>query len=137
MKTRLLFLCWLLVGAVSAADLPTVTVEHLYYLQARAERVKKFKQDEMVNYCIAQKIGGAAFESLYAELFAMRLTLMKMQKLDERPVTDPQVVALTRKYEVYKEILREEAGRVQDGILHEGQVASDALSAIGRAQQQQ
>jgi len=36
-----------------AADLPTVSVEHLYYLVSRGERVGKLRADEMVDYCIA------------------------------------------------------------------------------------
>jgi hypothetical protein len=82
MKTYLLIALFLS-ATLHAADLPTVTVEHLYYLQARAERVRKFKPDEMIDYCIAQKIGGTAFENLYAQLFTLRIDLTKLLRVEE------------------------------------------------------
>ena len=122
--------------ALNAADLPTVTVEHLYYLQARAERVRKFKPDEMIEYCIAQKIGGTSFENLYSQLFTMRIDLLKLLRIEEVLPTDPRVVTLKKTSEAYTPLLREEAQKVQNGIVHEGQVATDTLTAIARAQNQ-
>jgi len=128
-----LFLC----AALHAADLPTVTVEHLYYLQARAERIRRLKPDEMIDYCIAQKIGGNAFDQLYGQLFTMRVDLAKLLKVEELKVTDPRVVTLNRTSEAYTSLLREEAQRVQNGIIREGQIATDTLIVIARAQNQQ
>ena len=133
MNTHLLIALFLS-ATLHAADLPTVTVEHLYYLQARAERVRKFKPDEMIDYCIAQKIGGPAFESLYAQLFTMRIDLTKLLKVEEVQPTDPRVVTLNKTHDAYTTLLREEARKVQNGIIHEGQVATDTMTAIARAQ---
>ena len=124
----------LLASSLNAADLPTVTVEHLYYLQARAERVRKFRPDDMIEYCIAQKIGGTAFENLYSQLFTMRIDLTKLLKVEEVLPTDPRVVTLNKTVEAYSRLLRDEAEKVERGIVHEGQVATDTLNAIGRAQ---
>jgi len=107
------------------------------YLQARAERVRKFKPDEMVDYCIAQKIGGTAFENLYSQLFAMLIDLTKLPKIEEVLPTDPRVVTLKKTHEAYTALLRAEAQRIQSGIIREGQVATDTLQAIARAQNQQ
>jgi hypothetical protein len=136
---KILHFLFALVLAVTlhAADLPTITVEHLYYLQARAERVRKFRPDEMIEYCIAQKIGGSTFESLYLQIFSIRVDLMKLLKVEELQPTDVRVTALNKTHEAYTTLLREEAQRVQNGILREGQVATDALTAIGRAQNPQ
>lgn len=137
MKKPLLLIALLLTITVKAADLPTVTVEHLYYLQARAERVRKFRPDEMIEYCIAQKIGGSAFESLYAQLFTIRIDLSKLLRIEEVPAKDPRVATLNKTFEEYSKLLREEAQRVQSGIMREGQVATDTLTVIARAQGQQ
>ena len=137
MKIRLLaFLLPLLLLAATlpAADLPTVSVEHLYYLQARADRTRKFKPDEMIEYCISQKIGGTAFEYLDSQLFTLRIELAKLLEIEEAKDTDPRVISLTKTVEVYTKLLREEAARVQNGIVREGQVATDALQAIAKAQ---
>ena len=124
----------LLATALNAADLPTVTVEHLYYLQARAERIRRLKPEEMIEYCIAQKIGGSAFENLYSQLFNMRIDLTKLLKVEEVLLTDPRVVTLNKTSDAYSTLFRDEARKVQNGIVHEGQVATDTLTAIARAQ---
>ena len=134
MKKYLPLIALLLASPLNAADLPTVTVEHLYYLQARAERVRKFRPDDMIEYCIAQKIGGTAFENLYSQLFTMRIDLTKLLKVEEVLPTDPRVVTLNKTVEAYSRLLRDEAEKVERGIVHEGQVATDTLNAIGRAQ---
>ncbi len=134
MKKYFPLIALLFASSLNAADLPTVTVEHLYYLQARAERVRKFRPDDMIEYCIAQKIGGTAFENLYSQLFTMRIDLTKLLKVEEVLPTDPRVVTLNKTVEAYKQLLRDEAEKVERGIVHEGQVATDTLNAIGRAQ---
>ena len=136
MKTPLLLVALFIAATIHAADLPSITTEHLYYLEARAERVRRFKPDEMIEYCIAQKIGGTAFENLYSQLFTMRIDLTKLLKVEEVLTTDPRVVTLTKTREAYTALLREEAQRVQNGIIREGQVATDTLAAIARAQNQ-
>lgn len=88
----------------------------------------------MVEYCIAQKIGGNAFESVYSQLFSIRIDLAKLLKIEEVPSTDPRVLALNKAHDAYMTLLREEAQRVQNGILREGLVATDTLTAIARAQ---
>lgn len=67
---------------VQAADLPTTSVEHLYYLRARGEHVRRLSADTMIEYCVAQKIGGRAFEDLYSQLFSMRIELTKLQRVE-------------------------------------------------------
>jgi hypothetical protein len=136
MNKHVLLIALLFTAALDAADLPTVTVEHLYYLQARAERVRKFRPDEMIDYCIAQKIGGTAFENLYSQLFSMRIDLAKL-KVEEVQLTDPRVLNINKTHDAYSTLLREEAQRVQNGILREGEVATAALTAIARAQTSQ
>jgi len=133
-KSTLLIVSLLFAAAADAADLPTVTIEHLYYLQARAERVRTFKPDEMVEYCLAQKIGGPAFENLYSQLSSMQIDLTKLRSIEELPLTDGRVVTLKKTHEAYSTLLYDEARKVQNGILREGQVATDALTAIARAQ---
>ena len=136
MKTHLLIALFL-TATLQAADLPTVTVEHLYYLQARGERIRKLKPDEMIDYCIAQKIGGASFEHLYAQVFTMRIDLVKLLKIEEVQPNDPRVTLLKKTQEAYASLLREEAGHVQAGIVREGVVATDTMNTIARAQNTQ
>jgi len=136
MKTHLLLLGLLFSRALDAADLPTVTIEHLYYLQARAEHVRKFRPDEMIEYCVAQKIGGPAFENLYSQLFTIRIDLARLLRVEEVLSSDPRVVTLNRTHEAYTALLREEAQKVQNGIVREGQIATDTLTTIARAQNQ-
>ena len=134
-KTFLLIVgLWLCAGTLAAADLPTVSIEHLYYLQARAERVRRFKPEEMVNYCLALKIGGPGFEAIYAQLFDARTEVAKLTGIRGAREDDPNVVALRKTIDVYTGLLHEEAAKVEDGILHEGSVAADTLQAIARAQ---
>jgi hypothetical protein len=135
MKTRFLLLALIFTTTTWAADLPTVSIEHLYYLQSRAERVRKLNADDMIAYCIAQKIGGSAFENLYSQLFTMRIEVTKLLRIEGVDSNDPRVQLLNKTHEEYTKVLRDEARRIQNGIEIEGQVASDALHAIGRAQQ--
>ena len=77
-----------------AVDLPSVTVEHLYYLRARAQRLQEFKPDDMVDYCLGLKIGGPAFDSVYAQVLWLRTELVKVTKVDILPASDPYVLSL-------------------------------------------
>jgi hypothetical protein len=136
MRALFLFLAILVTTSAQAADLPTVSIEHLYYLQARAERIGKLSADEMVEYCLAQKIGGSSFENLYSQLFTMRIEVTKLLKIDGVETNDPRVLLLNKTHEEYTKLLRDEAKRVQNGIETEGRVAADALHTIARAQGQ-
>jgi hypothetical protein len=136
MKARSLLPAILFATIAQAADLPTVSIEHLYYLQARAERIGKLNADEMVEYCLAQKIGGSSFENLYSQLFTMRIEVTKLLKIDGVETNDPRVLLLNKTHEEYTKLLRDEAKRVQNGIETEGRVAADALHTIARAQGQ-
>jgi hypothetical protein len=136
MITRHFLLALFSLATIQAADLPTVSVEHLYYLQARAERIGKLNADGMIEYCIAQKIGGSSFENLYSQLFTMRIEVTKLLKIDGVESNDPRVLLLNKTHEEYTKLLRDEAKRIQNGIETEGRVASDALHAIARAQSQ-
>jgi hypothetical protein len=120
-----------------AADLPTISLEHLYYLQTRAECVRKFKGDDMVDYCLAQKIGGSGFENLYTQIFSLRTEATKLLRIEEVKATDPRILLLNRSIDAYTALLREEAEHVKNGILKEGKVAEDTLTAIAKAQNQQ
>jgi len=117
-----------------AADLPSVTVEHLYYLRARAQRLQEFKPDEMIDYCLGLKIGGPAFDSVYAQVLWLRTELVKVTKVDILPASDPYVRWLNRALEAHVGVLREQAMHVQSGLLKEGSVAFDTLDAISKAQ---
>lgn len=136
MKIRLLLLAFTFAATTRAADLPTVSVDHLYYLQARAERIGKLNADDMIAYCIAQKIGGSSFNDLYSQLFTMRIEVTKLLQIDGVESDDPRVQRLNKTREEYGKLLREEARRIQEAIEIEGQVAENALNAIARAQQQ-
>lgn len=120
--------------AARASDLPAVTVEHLYYLRSRGLRLQEFKADEVVDYCLAMKIGGPAFDTVYAQVLWMRTELVKTTKVDMIPASDPYVRWLNKSLEAYVAFLREEAMRVQSGLVKEGTVAFDTLEAISRAQ---
>ena len=124
------------VAALRAADLPTVTVEHLYYLQARAERVRRYKPDDMVAYCLTQKIGGASFDYLYSQLFNARIELNKLIYIQDRDSADPRVVELSKTIDADNRLLQEESQKIRSGILLEGQVATDSLQAIANANAQ-
>ena len=135
MKKLLLLIILFINGNLNAADLPTVTVEHLYYLQARSARVHKFKAEDMIDYCIVQKLGGNAFESLYFQLFTNRVDLAKLLKVERVEPQDPRVIELNKTYEALFKLLSDEAGRIRSGIVNEGQIASDALQTIALSQQ--
>ena len=136
MKAVSCFLALLSFGPqyAGAVDLPSVTVEHLYYLRARAQRLLEFKPDEMVDYCLGLKIGGPAFDSVYAQVLWLRTELVKVTKVDILPASDPYVRWLNRALEAHVGVLREEAMHVQSGLLKEGSVAFDTLDAISKAQ---
>ena len=137
MKARLFFLlCLLAVPSLRAADLPTVTIEHLYYLQARADRVRKFKPDEMVEYCLAQKLGGASFEAFCSQVVPLRIELARLVQIEQQEETEPHVTELRKRIDLYTSLLREEAQKVRNGMINEGQIAVDTLQSIARAQQQ-
>lgn len=124
------------IDSVCASDLPSVTVEHLYYLRARGQRVQEWKPEEMIEYCLAQKIGGPAFDAIYAQVSWLRTELMKVTKVDVLPASDPYVRWLNKTLDAYTVLLREEVSRVQNGLIKEGVVAFDTLDAISRAQNQ-
>lgn len=128
-------LCLLAAAPLRAADLPTVTIEHLYYLQARADRVRKFKPDEMVEYCLAQKLGGAAFEAFSSQVVPLRIELARLLEIERQQDTEPRVAELKKRIDLYTALLREEAQKVRNGMINEGQIAADTLQAIARAQQ--
>ena len=138
MKTLLLIALtgFTFVAGAVGADLPTVSIEHLYYLKSRAERVERFQPEQMIDYCIAQKLGSSAFDSLYTQVFTMRTDMTKLLKVQDVPTTDPRVMELKKTIEVLAAHLQEEARRVQNGIIREGEVAKDELAAIGKAQAQ-
>ena len=121
----------------NAADLPTVTIDHLYYLFTRGEIVRRLDADEMIDYCVAQKIGGRAFEDLYAQVFAMKIGIMKLRKLEKVNDNDPRLVALLESHAEHSKLLEEEAKRVQKGLEREGRIANDTLVSIAKVQAQQ
>ena len=118
-----------------AADLPTVSVEHLYYLRARGEYVRRLSAEDMVEYCVTQKIGGRAFEDLYVQLFHMRQELAKLQRVEGASEDDSRVKTLKKTHAVQFELLTDEARMTQKGIVREGHIAADTLEAMGRTQQ--
>lgn len=121
-------------AVLQAADLPTVSIEHMYYLQARAERVRRYKPDDMIEYCLAQKVGGAAFDYFYSQIFTNRATLARLLEVEGAEKNDGRVLQLTKTNEMFTHLLREEAVKVQNGMTREGQIASDSLDAMARAQ---
>ena len=118
-----------------SADLPTVSVDHLYYLRTRGEQVRKLSADDMIDYCIGQKIGGRAFDDLYVQLFQMRIELTRLQRIEGLSDDDTRVKALKKTYAAEFTLLSDEAVRVQRGIMREGVIAGETLEAMGRAQQ--
>jgi hypothetical protein len=88
-----------------------------------------------VEYCVAQKIGGRAFDDLYVQLFLMRVELLKLQKIEGASEENPRVKTLKKTLSVQTELLEEEARHVQSGLIREGHIAYDTLEAMGRAQQ--
>ena len=118
-----------------SADLPTVTVDHLYYLRTRGEHIRKLSADDMIDYCVVQKIGGRAFEDLYSTLFQIRIDLTKLQKIEGLSDDDARVKTLKKTYSVEYTLLSDEALRIQKGIIREGVIAAETLEAMARAQQ--
>lgn len=121
-------------GILRGADLPTVSMEHLYYLHQRALDLREVKPDEMVDYCIAQKLGGPVFDQLNGQILWLRIELTKMLKVDMIPPTDPYVRWLQKAIEAYGVLVREEAQRVHRGIQQEGRIAQATLDAIAKSQ---
>ena len=136
MKALLLLTALFIALPLHAADLPTVTIEHLYYLQTRADRVRNFKPDDMIDYCVAMKLGTSAFENLYSHVQTMRIDLTKLLKIEEISEADSRVKFLQKTIYEYNKLLQDEAKRIQNGLVREGQVATDALTVIARAQHQ-
>jgi hypothetical protein len=64
----------------------------------------------------------------------MQVELTKMLKLDGLSPDEQRVVSLRKMHEEYTKLLHEEARRIQEGIVREGQIALETLQAIGRAQ---
>src|SRR4051794_36739754 len=118
-----------------SADLPTTSVEHLYYLRTRAEHLRRISPDEMIEYCVAQKVGGRAFDDLYSQLSSMRIDLAKMQRLEGLSDEDSRVKTLKKTHAVVYTLLSDEAQKVQRAFVREGQIASETLDGIARAQQ--
>jgi hypothetical protein len=136
---KCVFLCATLSVAACAlaqsADLPTTSIEHLYYLRARGEHIRRLTTDDMIEYCITQKIGGRAFDDLYSQLASMRIDLAKLQRIENLADEDPRVKTLRKTYTAYSGLLADEAQKIQRGLVREGQIAVDTLDAIARAQQ--
>jgi hypothetical protein len=120
---------------VSAADLPTVSMEHLYFLQARGRALSELKSEPLINYLLALKLGGQTFQNANAQVEWIRVELARLVKIDMVPVTDPYIRWLTKALDVYSGLLREEAERVRDGIVREGMIATQTLETISRAQE--
>jgi hypothetical protein len=118
-----------------SADLPTTSIEHLYYLRARGENVRRLLADDVIEYCVTQKIGGRAFDDLYSQLATMRVDLAKLQRIDGLSDEDARVKTLKKAYAVYSGLLADEAQKIQRGLAREGQIAAETLESIGRAQQ--
>jgi hypothetical protein len=135
MKTWTIAFCLLMAGfCASGSNLPTVTVEHLYFLATRGEHVKALRGEELVQYCVAQKLGNSTFESLNDQLLTMRIELTTLIVLQELREDDPRVVALKKKRSAFESLLQEEARKIQQGVVREGVIADETLRAIARAQ---
>jgi hypothetical protein len=117
-----------------ATETPTISVEHLYYLRTRALDLRKLPPDELIDYCLAQKLGGKIFEDLYSQVLSTRVELIKLQRTEDASVDDPRVKLLNKTYTAYFELLRDEVRRIQNGLQREGQIAADTLEAIARDQ---
>ena len=121
--------------AVRAADLPTVSMEHLYFLQARGKGLAEMKAEALVNYFLAQKIGGPGFNNIHSQVEWIRIELARLLKVDMVPVTDPYIRWLLKAQDVYAGLLREEVERVREGLVREGAIATEALENIAKAQE--
>jgi hypothetical protein len=118
------------------ADLPTVSIDHLYYLQSRGAHLQNLKPDEWVDYCISHKLGGPSFESLYAQVVWVRVESTRLLKVESVPITDPYIRWLQRALEAYTGLLREEAQRIRNGLIREGTIATETLEVLTKLQQQ-
>ena len=123
------------VGVVESADLPRIGIEHLYYLKSRGDYVRRLSGEEMVEYCVAHKIGGRAFDDLYVQLFLMRVELSKLQRIEGLSDDDSRVRTLKKTLSVQSELVADEARTVQRGFVREGHIAAETLEVMGRAQQ--
>lgn len=110
-------------------------MEHLYFLQTRGRHLAELKPDLLVNYFLAQKIGGQTFNNLNAQVEWIRIELARLVKVDMVPLTDPYIRWLTKAQDVYLGLLREEAERVREGLVREGTIAAATLENISRAQE--
>lgn len=137
MKRLLVFaiLSFAACALAESADLPTTSIEHLYYLRARGEHIRRLTADDMIEYCVTQKIGGRAFDDLYSQLASMRNDLAKLQRIEGMSDEDSRVKTLKKTYAVYSGLLADEAQKIQRGLAREGQIAAETLESIGRAQQ--
>ena len=117
-------------SSIRAADLPTISVEHLQYLRFRGEDVRRLNPEEMVDYCITQKLGGRAFEDLYSQLFSMRIDLTKLQRIEGVSDDDSRVKTLKKTYAAEYNLILDEVQRIQRGIVREGVIADETLGYI-------
>jgi hypothetical protein len=117
-----------------AADLPSISVEYLYYLRTRSQYLQKLHHEELIDYCLAQKLKGPAFEVLYSQLSTTRAEIVKLQIIDGITAEDARMKLLKKTYDAYLSLVREESQRIRNGLIHEGQIASDALDAIAKDQ---
>jgi hypothetical protein len=122
------------IGSSNAADLPTVSVEHLYYLRSRAQHLRKLSMDEFIEYCLALKLGGGAFENLYSHISTLRTELAKLRLVDRAPEGDERIKSLNLNIIAHVDSLKEEVRRIQNGLVREGQIASETLDTIARDQ---
>lgn len=112
-----------------------MSVDHIYYLRAPAEHLRRSSADDMIEYCVAHKIGGRAFEDLYSQLFPMRIELTKLQRVEGVSDEDSRVKTLKKTHSAYYALLADEAQRVQRGLVREGHIAAETLESMSRAQQ--
>lgn len=120
---------------IRAADLPTVSMEHLYFLQARGRALSELKAEALLNYLLAGKLGGPSFNNINAHVEWIRIELARLVKVDMVPVTDPYIRWLIKAQDVYAGLLREEAERIRDGLVRDGLIATETLENISRAQE--
>ncbi len=117
-------------SSLHAADLPTISVEHLQYLRFRGEDLRRLSPEDMIDYCVTQKLGGRAFEDLYSQLFIMRVDLTKLQRIDGVSDDDSRVKTLKKTYAAEYSLLLDEAQRIQRGMVREGVIADETLGYI-------
>jgi hypothetical protein len=117
------------------ADLPTFSMEHLYFLQARSRALAEIKPDPLIHYIVAQKLGGSSFGNIHAHVEWIRIELARLVKVDMVPLSDPYIRWLLKAQDVYTGLLREEAEKIKDGLMREGEIASKTLENIARSQE--